>query len=151
MEHCWCLKALKWLILAWNVPFKLSGLASRSQNVSLANPKCMWLSVRVYSRVCATERLCMSMEEKHEERVKTGRTVQTFSLFIHHRAHLCSHVHDPTWLWQSHSGSTSTCHVELSSLIWDQETRGRHAEVSLRGCVWVCVWPWGQALDRHKV
>lgn len=81
------------------------------------------------------------MREKHEERAKTGSIVETCSFCIHHLAHLHSHVHDPTWLWQWSSGSTSTCHVELSSLIWDQETRCRHAEVSLRACVSVCVWP----------
>lgn len=91
------------------------------------------------STVCATESLCVSLEEKYNERVKTGSTVETFSLVIHHLALLCSHVHDPDWLWQSRSGSTSTCHVELDSLISDQETRCRHAEVSRRGCVSVCV------------
>lgn len=48
-------------------------------------------------------------------------------------AHMCMTQQN---LWQSRSGSTSTCHVELNSLI--QQTRRRHAGVQSRGLASVC-------------
>lgn len=112
----------------------LSGLASGLQNVSLASVRCLYECWK-YTAQCATERLHVSLEEKHEERVKTGRTVETF---IHLLAHLCSHVHDPAWLWQSCSGSTSTCHVELSDLRSGDKMQTRRSQPE-RVCVCVSV------------